>query len=104
MFNTSIMDFSARLNIAKHGFESVTLRLARDFPQLAEVAERHGLEISERRVRHVIDQVERQRDKPSAWRRVFEQTTGALLGGFSGDGPAEDDDGPGLREVDGAAS
>ncbi len=31
MFGTSIMDYSARLQIAKHGFESVTLRLARDY-------------------------------------------------------------------------
>jgi hypothetical protein len=31
-------------------------------------------------VRHVIDEVEREeREETSAWRRVFEQTTGALL-------------------------
>ena len=79
MFGTSIMDYSARLEIAKHGFESVTLKLARDYERYKSIAERHGIEISARRVRHVLDQVERERDQTPAWRRVFEQTTGALL-------------------------
>jgi hypothetical protein len=30
-------------------------------------------------VRHVLDQVEREQEKQSAWRRVLEQTTAALL-------------------------
>ncbi len=80
MFGTSIMDYAARLQIAKHGFESVTLRLARDYERYKTIAERHGIEISARRIRHVLDQVERERDPTPAWRRVFEQTTGALLG------------------------
>ena len=79
MFGTSILDYSARLRIAKHGFESVTLRLARDYDRYKQIAERHGIEISARRVRHVLDQVEREREETSAWRRVLEQTTGALL-------------------------
>src|SRR6185369_16916128 len=79
MFGTSIMDYSARLEIAKHGFESVTLRLARDYERYKTVAERHGIEISARRVRHVLEQVERDREKVSAWRRVLEQTTAGLL-------------------------
>jgi NTE family protein len=80
MFGTSILDYSARLRIAKHGFESVTLRLARDYDRYKSIAERHGIEISARRVRHVLDEVEREEpEETSAWRRVFEQTTGALL-------------------------
>ena len=79
MFGTSILDYRNRLEIAKHGFESVTLRLARDYDRYKAIAERHGIEISARRVRHVIEQVEREREKLSAWRRVLEQTTGALL-------------------------
>jgi NTE family protein len=80
MFGTSIMDYAARLQIAKHGFESVTLRLAREYERYRAIAERHGIEISARRIRHVLDQVERERDQAPAWRRVFEQTTAALLG------------------------
>ena len=80
MFGTSFLDYSARLKIAKHGFESVTLRLTRDYDRYKEIAERHGIEISARRVQHVLDQVESEPDESPAWRRVFEQTTGALLG------------------------
>jgi NTE family protein len=79
MFGTSILDYSARLRIAKHGFESVTLRLARDYERYHAIAERHGIEISARRVSHVLDQVEREKEEISAWRRVLEQTTAALL-------------------------
>ena len=59
MFGTSILDYKARLEIAKHGFESVTMKLARDYDRYREIAERHGIEISARRVRHVLEQVER---------------------------------------------
>ena len=79
MFGTSIMDYGGRLEIAKHGFESVTLRLARDYDRFKAIAEKHGIEISARRVRHVLEQVEREREQMPAWRRVFEQTTNVLL-------------------------
>src|SRR3954467_9950350 len=79
MFGTSILDYSARLEIAKHGFESVTLKLARDYERYKSIAERHGIEISARPVRQVLDQVEREREPLSAWRRVLEQTTAVLL-------------------------
>jgi NTE family protein len=80
MFGTSILDFSARLQIAKHGFESVTVSLAKDYRRYKQIAERHGIEISARRVRKVIKQVtDDEEESTSAWRRVLEQTTGALL-------------------------
>jgi predicted acylesterase/phospholipase RssA len=79
MFGTSIMDYGGRLQIAKHGFESVTLKLARDYDRFKEIADKHGIEISARRVRHVLEQVEREREEMPAWRRVFEQTTNVLL-------------------------
>ena len=87
MFGTSILDYRARLQIAKHGFESVTLKLARDYDRYKAIAERHGIEISARRVRHVLDQVEREREKLSAWRRVLELTNSALLRGSPDAGP-----------------
>ena len=55
MFGTPIMDYSRRLKIARHGFESVTATLAKDYDRFEEIAERHGLEISERRVRRVVE-------------------------------------------------
>ena len=80
MFGTSVMDYSQRLAIARHGFESVTVALAKDYKRYQEIAERHDIEISARRVRKVIKQVsEEEPEQTSAWRRVLEQTTSALL-------------------------
>ena len=80
MFGTPIMDYSRRLEIARHGFESVTATLAQDYDRYKEIAERHGLEISERRVRRVVERAaEEEPEQTSAWRRVLEQTTSALL-------------------------
>src|SRR5689334_11632947 len=80
MFGTPIMDYSRRLRIARHGFETVTAALAQDYDRYAEIAERHGLEISERRVRGVVEKAsEEEPEQLSAWRRVLEQTTSVLL-------------------------
>jgi predicted acylesterase/phospholipase RssA len=80
MFGTPIMDYSRRLKIARHGFESVTATLAQDYDRFKEIAERHGLEISERRVRRVVERAsEEEPEQSSAWRRVLEQTTSVLL-------------------------
>lgn len=80
MFGTPIMDYSRRLKIARHGFESVTAALAQDYDHYKEIAERHGLEISERRVRRVVEKAaEEEPAEQSAWRRVLEQTTSVLL-------------------------
>jgi predicted acylesterase/phospholipase RssA len=80
MFGTPIMDYSRRLQIARHGFESVTATLAQDYDRYKEIAEKHGLEISERRVRGVVEKAsEEEPEQMSAWRRVLEQTTSVLL-------------------------
>jgi predicted acylesterase/phospholipase RssA len=80
MFGTPIMDYSRRLKIARHGFESVTATLAQDYERFEEIAERHGLEISERRVRRVVERAaEEEPEQNSTWRRVLEQTTATLL-------------------------
>jgi predicted acylesterase/phospholipase RssA len=80
MFDTNIMSFGKRIEIARHGFESVTLRLAKDYDELHEVAARHGIEISATRVRKVVRRFAKEEpEKTRAWRRIFEQTTGALL-------------------------
>ncbi len=80
MFGTPIMDYSHRLKIARHGFESVTATLAQDYERYEELAKRHGLEISARRVRRVVERAaEDEPEQTSAWRRVLEQTTSVLL-------------------------
>lgn len=80
MFGTSIMNYSRRMDIAAHGFETVTARLADDYQHLKEVTERHGLEISATRLRRVMRKVrEQEGSDASVWRRIFDQTTGSLL-------------------------
>jgi NTE family protein len=79
MFQTSMMSFASRVEIARHGFESVTKQLAGEYSRYAEVAERHGLEISGKRVRKVVEHFDERNEEVSAWRKILEGTTGALL-------------------------
>ena len=79
MFETNVLNFSRRVEIARHGFESVTLRLASEYDDIKAVCARHGIEISATRVRKVVQKSDKEREKTAAWRRILEQTTGALL-------------------------
>jgi NTE family protein len=79
MFETNIMNFTKRVEIARHGFESVTIKLAKDYDHFAEVCAKHGIELSATRVRKVLRHFEKERERTTAWRRILEQTTGALL-------------------------
>ena len=65
--------------IARHGFQSVTTQLAFGYPHFLEVCQRHGIEISATRVRKVMKHFEAEQGKTRAWRKILEQTTGALL-------------------------
>jgi NTE family protein len=79
MFQTSMMSFTSRVEIARHGFESVTKQLAGEYDRYHDVAERHGLEISAKRVRKVVAHFDDEPEEVSAWRKILEGTTGALL-------------------------
>ena len=85
MFQTSIMNFTSRVEIARHGFESVTLKLAEDYGKLRRVCERHGIEISATRVRKVVKHFAAEKERTRAWRKILEQTTGTLLRQSAGD-------------------
>jgi NTE family protein len=79
MFQTSIMNYTSRVDIARHGFQSVTLKLAHDYPRFKRICARHGVEISATRVRKVVKHFEAEREKTRAWRKILEQTTSTLL-------------------------
>jgi len=79
MFQTSIMNYTSRVDVARHGFQSVTLKLAHDYAQFKQVCARHGIEISATRVRTVVKHFEAEREKSRAWRKILEQTTSTLL-------------------------
>lgn len=84
MFETSIMNFTSRVEIARHGFESVARHLAEEYDRYSEIFGRHGIEISPHRVRRVIDRLDSEEDRASAWRRLLTSTAGALLRQGSG--------------------
>jgi NTE family protein len=79
MFQTSIMNFTSRVEIARHGFQSVTTQLAFGYPRFREICKRHGIQISATRVRKVMKHFEAEQGRTRAWRKILEQTTGALL-------------------------
>jgi NTE family protein len=85
MFQTSIMNFTSRVDIARHGFESVTLKLSEDYGKLRRICERHGIEIEATRVRKVVKHFAAEKERTRAWRKILEQTTGTLLRQSAGD-------------------
>ena len=79
MFETSILNYTSRVDIARHGFQSVTLKLAHEYARYKRICARHGIEISASRVRKVVKHFEAEREQTNAWRKILEQTTSALL-------------------------
>jgi predicted acylesterase/phospholipase RssA len=79
MFQTNILNYASRVDVARHGFQSVTVKLAKDYEDLRDVCRRHGIEISATRVRKVVRHFSAEKQGTRAWRRILEQTTGALL-------------------------
>jgi predicted acylesterase/phospholipase RssA len=79
MFQTSMMSFASRVEIGRHGFQSVTKHLAGEYEHYAAVAKRHGIAISEKRLRKVVQHFDAGAEEVSAWRKILEGTTGALL-------------------------
>jgi NTE family protein len=79
MFQTSILNYTSRVDIARHGFQSVTLKLAHEYSRYKRICARHGIEISASRVRKVVKHFEAERERAHAWRKILEQTTSALL-------------------------
>jgi NTE family protein len=79
MLRTSVMDYASRVSIASHGFRSVTVRLAAEYPHLKQVAAKHGIEISATRVRKVVKHFAAEPEPTARWRKILEQTTGSLL-------------------------
>jgi len=71
-FAQIIMNFTSRVEIARHGFQSVTLKLAHDYDKYKLICAHHGIEISATRVRKVVKHFQ-------AERKILEQTTSALL-------------------------
>jgi predicted acylesterase/phospholipase RssA len=79
MFQTSMMNFTSRVEIARHGFESVTKHLAGQYEHYEEIARSHGIDISGTRLRRVVEHFDAEPEQVSAWRKILEGTTSTLL-------------------------
>ena len=63
----------------------MTLKLTEDYDRFQAICDRHGLEISPTRVRKVVQHFNTEVERTRAWRKILEQTTGALLRQSSSD-------------------
>jgi len=72
MFFYNIMRYSARLLVARHGFESVTLDLAKDYHQYKDILSRHGIQISRSRVIEELAEIAESHNDPAVVREVLE--------------------------------
>jgi predicted acylesterase/phospholipase RssA len=72
MFFYNIMRYSARLIVARHGFESVTLDLAEDYAALKAILTRHGIPITRRLVIEELAEIANSNYNPKVIRRILE--------------------------------
>ncbi len=72
MFFYNIMRYSARLTVARHGFESVTLDLEEEYPHLKQILARHGIPLSRRLVISELAEIKESGNDPEVIRRILE--------------------------------
>jgi hypothetical protein len=68
----NIMRYSERLEIARHGFESVTLDLAEDYPTYKETLARHGVPLTRRLVIEELAQIKDSGYDPAVIEHILE--------------------------------
>lgn len=73
MFFYNAMRYSARLLLARHGFESVTLNIAEDYAHYKDLLERHGIQITRRVLLQELQKLQHDGDSPQALRRILER-------------------------------
>jgi NTE family protein len=84
LFFYNIMRYSSRLTVARHGFESVTLDLAEDYPRYKEILTRHGIPLSRRLVIAELAEIQESGYDPAVVRRVLESRPAACNRGGRG--------------------
>jgi NTE family protein len=89
MFFSNTMRYSARLTVARHGFETVSLGLAEDFEHYRQLLDRYQVRITRNLVEEEIATIQASHYDPAVIRRIFEarsagkahgQAKGALKG------------------------
>lgn len=72
MFFYNAMRYSARLILARHGFESVTLRIAEDYAHYKTLLERHDIHITRRILLQELRELQQDGTSPRTLRRILE--------------------------------
>lgn len=72
MFFYNIMRYSSRLTVARHGFESITVDLAEDYPRYKKILARHGVPLSRRLVISELAEIYLSENDPEVIRRILE--------------------------------
>ena len=75
MFFYNIMRYSARLIVARHGFELVTIDLAKDYSHFKDILTRHDIPISRRLVIEELAEIAESNNDPKVIRRILEART-----------------------------
>jgi NTE family protein len=81
MFFYNVMRYSARLTIARHGFESVTIDLAEDYQRYKEILARHGIPLSRRLVIAEMAEIQESGYDPKVIRRILAERPAACSRG-----------------------
>jgi len=77
MFFYNIMRYSARLIVARNGFETVSIKLAEEFAYIESVLTRHNIRISRRLLLEELEEIRREQYDPQVIRRVLEARSAA---------------------------
>lgn len=74
MFFYNAMRYSARLILARHGFESVTLNIAEDYAHYKGMLERHGIQITRHVILQELHALQHDGDSPQTLRQILEHS------------------------------
>jgi predicted acylesterase/phospholipase RssA len=74
MFFYNAMRYSARLILARHGFESVTLNIAEDYAHYKTMLERHGIAITRRVLLQELHALQHDGNSPQTLRDILEHS------------------------------
>ncbi len=70
---SNIMRYSTRLTLARHGFETVTVKLAESYDYYSTLLSRHGITITQRLVDEELETIRASGNNPAVIRRVLER-------------------------------
>jgi predicted acylesterase/phospholipase RssA len=77
MFYGNAMHYPDRLEVARHGFETVTLELAEDYNHYKQVLARHGIPLTRRLVVGELEEIRKSGHDPKVINRVLEAKSAA---------------------------